>query len=75
MSVVGKDAVPEPRRIIRLPQFSWSWLSIPSLLIVWMLVATQFESYVLPQVWEVAEEAYEWMADGSLWQHLWASFL
>jgi ABC-type nitrate/sulfonate/bicarbonate transport system permease component len=79
VSVVGKDAVtggstPEPRGL-RLPQFSWSWLSIPSLLVVWMLVATQFPSYVLPQVWEVAEEGYDWIADGSLMPHLWASFL
>lgn len=58
-----------------MPKFSWSWLSIPSLLIVWMLVATQFPSYILPQVWEVAEEGYYWIVDGSLYGHLWASFL
>lgn len=58
-----------------LPQFTWSWLSIPSLLLAWMLIATQFPSYILPQVWHVAHEAYLWIADGSLGQHLWASFL
>lgn len=40
---------------------SWSWLSIPSLLIAWMLVATQFESYILPQPWEVFDEAWNEM--------------
>ncbi len=80
MSVIGKDAVTTEvtdgkQRRLKLPKFSWSWFSIPSLLIVWMLVATQFPSYVLPQVWEVAEEAYDWIADGSLYGHLWASFL
>lgn len=56
-------------------EFSWSWLSIPSLLLAWMLVATQFPSYILPQVWEVAEEAYVWIAEGELMPHIWASFL
>jgi len=40
---------------------SWSWLSIPSLLVAWMLVATQFESYILPQPWEVFDEAWNEM--------------
>ena len=40
---------------------SWSWLSIPSLLLVWILVATQFESYILPQPWEVIDEAWNEM--------------
>ena len=40
---------------------SWSWLSIPSLLIAWMLIATQFESYILPQPWEVFDEAWNEM--------------
>jgi ABC-type nitrate/sulfonate/bicarbonate transport system permease component len=40
---------------------SWSWLSLPSLLIVWILVATQFESYILPQPWEVIDEAWNEM--------------
>ena len=63
------------KRRIKLPAFSWSWLSIPSLLVVWMLVATQFPSYILPQVWDVAREGYVWVADGSLWPNLWASFM
>jgi len=79
VSVIGKDAVPVKsrrlKRLLSLPKFSWSWLSIPSLILVWMAVATQFPSYILPQVWEVAEEAYEWLVTGQLLPHLWASFL
>lgn len=40
---------------------SWSWLSIPSLLLVWMLIATQFESFIFPQPWEVFDEAWNEM--------------
>lgn len=75
MSVVAKDAVSKNKSRTLIPQFSWSWLSIPSLLVAWMLIATQFPNYILPQVWEVAEEAYDWIADGSIFGHLWASFL
>jgi len=56
-------------------EYSWSWWSIPSLLLVWMLVATQFPSYILPQVWEVAEEGYDWVASGEIWPHIVASLL
>jgi len=75
VSVVAKDAVSKKKSRALIPEFSWSWLSIPSLLIAWMLIATQFPNYILPQVWEVAEEAYDWIADGSIYGHLWASFL
>lgn len=75
MSTVAKEVLPKTQQNWNLPKFSWSWLSIPSLLVAWMLIATQFPSYILPQVWEVAAEAYEWAADGSLFPHLWASFL
>jgi len=71
---VTKTDIQKNKKRFRFPAFSWSWLSIPSLLLVWMLVATQFESYILPQVWMVAEEGYDWIADGTLWPHLWASF-
>jgi len=74
VSVVGKDAVPEQSRI-KLPKFSWSWLSIPSLLVVWMLIASQFESYIFPHFWVVAIEGYDWLLDGRLIDNLWASFL
>lgn len=40
---------------------SWSWLSIPSLLLAWILIASQFESYILPQPWEVLDEAWNEM--------------
>jgi NitT/TauT family transport system permease protein/taurine transport system permease protein len=72
---MAKEVLPKTSKTWHLPEFSWSWLSIPSLLVAWMLVATQFPSYILPQVWEVAAEAYEWTADGSLLPHLWASFI
>ncbi len=74
-NATAEAAMKKPSRKIGLPGFSWSWLSIPSLLIAWMLVATQFPSYILPQVWEVAEEGYEWIANGELWPHIQASFL
>lgn len=56
-------------------EYSWSWWSIPSLLLAWMLIATQFPSYILPQVWDVAEEGYDWVKSGELWPHLLASLL
>lgn len=40
---------------------SWSWVSLPSLFIIWVLVAIPFESYILPQPWEVADEAWNQM--------------
>jgi ABC-type nitrate/sulfonate/bicarbonate transport system permease component len=78
VGVLAKDAVPKTLKAVHrkvLPKFSWSWLSIPSLLVVWMLVATQFPDYILPQVWQVAAEAYDWTVSGDLLPHLWASFL
>lgn len=75
MSAVEKDLSLKECKRYHIPGFSWSWLSIPSLLVAWMLIATQFPSYILPQVWDVAEEAYDWIADGSIYAHLWASFL
>ncbi|MDH5257212.1 MAG: ABC transporter permease, partial [Gammaproteobacteria bacterium] len=58
-----------------IPEFSWSWFSIPSLLIVWMIIASFFPSYILPQFWEVAEEAWEWALEGDLHVHLGISLL
>lgn len=76
MSVIGRDAIPKILKVkFKRPRFSWSWVSIPSLLLAWMIIATQFPSYILPQVWEVAEEGYEWLLNGELFKHLWASFL
>lgn len=75
MSAVGQVVVKKSKKWFRLPQFSWSWMSIPSLLLVWMLVATQFPSYILPQVWDVAAEGYAWLISGDLAPHIWASFL
>jgi len=78
VSTVEKDLnlkINKTKRSIRLPAFSWSWLSIPSLLLVWAIIASQFPSYILPQFWEVAEEGYEWMVEGDLMQHLGISLL
>lgn len=35
---------------------SWSWVSLPSLLLAWILIATQFEDYIFPQPWDVLVE-------------------
>jgi len=75
VSVIGGEAVPKILKTkFKRCRFSWSWVSIPSLLLAWMLIATQFPSYILPQVWDVAEEAYIWLLNGELFKHLWASF-
>jgi len=58
-----------------IPAFSWSWFSIPSLLLVWMIIASFFPSYILPQFWEVAEEAWEWAIEGDLHVHLGISLM
>lgn len=58
-----------------LARFTWSWLSIPALLIAWALTATQFESYIFPQVWDVLAEGYRWLVNGELTPHLTASLL
>ena len=75
MSVISRDAIPKTIKKNHFPKFSWSWVSIPSLLLAWMLIATQFPSYILPQVWDVAQEGYLWVVNGELMPHLWASFL
>lgn len=54
---------------------SWSWASLPFLLLVWSLVASRFPSYILPQPWDVAAEALRWLRDGSLGPHLLSSLL
>jgi len=72
---VSKPPVAPKIKWIGFPTFSWSWVSIPSLLVVWMIVASFFPSYILPQPWHVAEEMWFWAKSGDLLQHLWASFL
>ncbi|KAF0842844.1 NitT/TauT family transport system permease protein/taurine transport system permease protein [Methylovorus glucosotrophus] len=58
-----------------LEKFNWGWASLPFLLLCWVLVASRFPSYILPQPWEVMAEAQRWIADGSLLKHLKASLL
>ena len=55
--------------------FAWSLLSIPALLVAWMITASQFPSYIFPQVWDVVEEAGEWLGEGELLPHLGMSLL
>ena len=74
-TTVAKPVTKTKSKLFGIPKFSWSWVSIPSLLLVWVIVASNFPAYILPQPWHVAEEAYFWMASGDLGQHLWASFL
>jgi NitT/TauT family transport system permease protein/taurine transport system permease protein len=46
---------------------------MPALLVAWMLTASRFPSYVLPQPWEVAQEGWRWVQSGRLWAQLLAS--
>ena len=76
MSVLGKDAVSRPARSrIKLPQFSWSWISIPSLLLVWVVVAMNFPSYIFPGPWDTFLEGMDWVSSGEIYPHIWASFI
>ena len=45
------------------------------LLMVWVIVASHYPSYVLPQPWDVWREAIRWFSDGSIWGQLQASLL
>lgn len=70
---MGQAALHRP--IPLLPAPSWSWASLPFLLLAWSLAASRYPSYILPQPWEVAAEGWRWLRDGSLGQHLLASVL
>lgn len=54
---------------------NWGWASLPFLLLVWIAVASRYPAYVLPQPWDVWNEAVRWFSDGSIWAQLWASLL
>ncbi len=61
MSSVQDERLPVKQKNF---QFSWSWFSIPSLLLFWILAvyfmdAFVFENRVIPQVWEVVAEFWE----------------
>ncbi|PBQ10159.1 ABC transporter permease [Pseudomonas syringae] len=58
-----------------IPKPNWGWASLPFLLVVWIILASRFPSYVLPQPWVVAQEAIRWINDGSLWKQFRASML
>lgn len=54
---------------------NWGWASLPALLMVWVIVASHYPSYVLPQPWDVCRQAIRWFSDGSIWGQLQASLL
>lgn len=60
---------------MRRPTPSWSWASLPALLLVWSVLASRFPSYILPQPWDVAAEGWRWLRDGNLALHFGASML
>lgn len=60
---------------MKLSQPSWGWASLPFLLSLWIAVASRYPSYILPQPWDVAHEAWHWLHNGSLWLQLKASVL
>jgi NitT/TauT family transport system permease protein/taurine transport system permease protein len=62
-------------RSLTWPRPSWGWASLPALLVVWCLAASQVPPYVLPQPWDVAAEAGNWIMTGELWPQLGASLL
>lgn len=75
MSVVVENGAAQKPKTSLVPRFSYSWLSIPALLLAWMAIASQFPSYIFPQVWDVVDEAKVWIDKGTLLPHLWASLL
>jgi taurine transport system permease protein len=54
---------------------SWRWASLPFLLAVWAIAASRVPSYVLPEPWAVAAEAWRWIVTGRLWPQVWSSLL
>jgi len=58
-----------------LPKPNWGWASLPFLLLIWIALASRYPSYILPQPWDVVDEARHWLSNGSLWQHIKASVL
>lgn len=60
---------------MNLPKPNWGWASLPFLLLLWIALASRYPSYILPQPWDVAHEAWHWLSNGSLWQQLKASVL
>lgn len=78
MSVLGKDAVRGNRLSFasaKFPKFSWSWVSIPSLLLAWGVSSLFFESYILPSPIDVWNRAAEWFGTGEIYPHIWTSFV
>jgi len=58
----------------KLPKFSWSWLSLPSLIVVWFLISMNMKSYAFPDPIDTFSEGVRWFANGYIYPHMWASF-
>ncbi|MBI3774756.1 MAG: ABC transporter permease [Gammaproteobacteria bacterium] len=70
-SVAGPAATAQQKKT----PFSYGWLSLPSLFVVWVVLAWKLPSYILPQPWQVVQEGYEWAIKGQLHPHLIDSFV
>lgn len=57
------------------PKPSWSWASLPVLVLVWSIAASRVPAYVLPQPWSVVAEGWRWIENGSLWVQISSSLL
>jgi len=76
VSVIGKEAVSfASNREIKLPKFSWAWVSLPSLIAVWEMLSWMFPSYIFPGPWDTFIEGEEWVTSSEIFTHVWASFL
>jgi len=42
---------------------------------VWILIAMNFPSYIFPGPWDTLMEGVEWVANGEIFKHVWASFI
>ena len=60
---------------MKLPSPSWSWASLPAILIAWMVIAADRPSYAFPQPWDVIREGVSWCAHGRLAEQVAASLV
>lgn len=57
-------------------EFPWSWLSVPSVIVVWILIAFQLPNFLLPQFWVVAfdgAQLFDASKDSNIYITLWVS--
>ncbi|WP_347987787.1 ABC transporter permease [Methylomonas sp. AM2-LC] len=60
---------------MNVPKPNWGWASLPFLLLLWIALASRYPSYILPQPWDVAHEAWHWLRNGSLWKQFKVSLM